>query len=228
VPEVTFHPYALADGARGVVVVVDVLRAFTSQAYAFAAGARRIVLAPSAERALALKAADPEVLVLGEVDGRTPAGFDFTNSPVEIAKADICGRTLVHTSSAGVAATCRVRATELFVAGLVNAKATARAVRDAAHVSLVISGTHCGWDGDEDRACADLIAAELTGASLPHAALVQRVLASTPGRFLADPSHPEHVAGDLAACTAIDRFDFAMRVRLSAAGLVVTAERSET
>ena len=43
------------EGVGGVVVVIDVLRAFTTAAFAFAAGAREIVLVSTVDEALALR-----------------------------------------------------------------------------------------------------------------------------------------------------------------------------
>ena len=68
-------------------VVIDVLRAFTTAAYAFAAGARRIWLVETVEEALAVKAARPGTLAMGENRGRWVEGFDFSNSPVGVAAA---------------------------------------------------------------------------------------------------------------------------------------------
>jgi hypothetical protein len=69
-----------------------VLRAFTSAAYAFAAGARRIWLVRSVDEALAMKAQHPGLLAMGEDLGRRVPGFDFANSPAELARADLDGR----------------------------------------------------------------------------------------------------------------------------------------
>lgn len=60
-----------------------------------------ILLADSVDEARRLKAAHPGSLAMGEDHGRRPAGFDFSNSPVLIADADLDGRTLVQRTSAG-------------------------------------------------------------------------------------------------------------------------------
>src|SRR4026209_1487807 len=86
---------------EGAVVVVDVIRAFTTAAYAFGGGARHIYLVDSVTEALVMKGADPDVLVMGEDRGRRPLEFDFSNSPVEVAAADLHGRVLVQRTSAG-------------------------------------------------------------------------------------------------------------------------------
>src|SRR5689334_4784583 len=84
----------------GAIVTIDVIRAFTTAAHAFAAGAREIFLVGTVEEALAFKAQYPGVLAMGEAGGLRPAGFDLSNSPVQAARADLAGRTLVHRTSA--------------------------------------------------------------------------------------------------------------------------------
>ena len=89
-----FVATADAGAAIGSVVVVDVLRAFTTAAYAFAAGARHVYLVGTVAEALEFKAANPGTLAMGEEHGRRPDGFDFANSPAQVAAADL--RDRVH------------------------------------------------------------------------------------------------------------------------------------
>src|SRR5215467_10690648 len=81
---------------RGVVVVIDVIRAFSVAAYAFAGGARELWLVRHVEEALALRDCKPLALLAGEVNGRKIAGFDFSNSPAEIAQAQVKGRLIIQ------------------------------------------------------------------------------------------------------------------------------------
>ncbi|MGB0113132.1 MAG: 2-phosphosulfolactate phosphatase [Ilumatobacteraceae bacterium] len=80
------------DGVGGAVVVIDVIRAFTTAAYAFGAGATEIYLVDSVEDALAFKAAHPGSLAMGENRGLRPEGFDFPNSPGMVRAADLIER----------------------------------------------------------------------------------------------------------------------------------------
>ena len=65
-------------------------------------GARReVVLVGRVEDAFALRRRWPDALVMGEVDGRRVAGFDFGNSTSAIARADLRGRRLIQRTSAG-------------------------------------------------------------------------------------------------------------------------------
>ena len=111
------------DGVHGPVVVVDVIRAFTTAAYAFGSGAAEIYLVGDVDEALAFKAAHPGTIALGENRGQRPEGFDYPNSPAMVSRVDLTGRTLVQRTSAGtrgvVAAT---GADRLWAASLACAK----------------------------------------------------------------------------------------------------------
>jgi 2-phosphosulfolactate phosphatase len=53
------------------------------------------------KEALALRAADSGPICMGEVGGQAPPGFDYGNSPFEIATVDLRGRTIIQRTSAG-------------------------------------------------------------------------------------------------------------------------------
>src|SRR5262249_56234563 len=97
------HRLRLLSGARearGLAVVIDVFRAFSTAAYAFDRGASEVVLVGSVEDAFALRRRWPDALIIGEVDGRRVDGFDFGNSTSAIARADLRGRRLIQRTSA--------------------------------------------------------------------------------------------------------------------------------
>jgi 2-phosphosulfolactate phosphatase len=210
--------WAVAD-VIGAVVAVDVLRAFTTAAYAFAAGARHIVLVDSVEEALAFKSEHPDSLAMGEDRGRRVDGFDFSNSPVEVAAADLDDRVLVQRTSAGTRGVVAARsATRLWCASLVCASATATAVRSSGlgHPTYVITGRNVGdrsGGGDDDVATAELIErarmgialdADRTSEFVANCDEARRTLAHGPGHASPD---------DVAFATKVDLFDFAMEVR---------------
>ncbi len=214
--------------ATDTVVVVDVLRAFSTAAYAFGAGAREIVLAGSVDEALALKSQMPDALVMGGVGGLPVKEFDFGNSPVALSSANLAGRRLIQRTSAGTQGIIRSRqADHLLASSLCCASATARAIRKLAPrtVTFVITGLRPDGHGDEDAACADYIEALLGGRQVDTAPFVERVYASLAGRPFVDPAQPEFPLADLEACVQVDRFDFAMPVRRRDGMFVMKAER---
>src|SRR3954470_6141507 len=93
-----------AHDARGIVVVIDVLRAFSCSALMFHYGVRDLTLVRTPREALAFRDRDPVYLVAGEVKGVKVDGFDLGNSPADIvAKGETFfrGRRVAVRSSAG-------------------------------------------------------------------------------------------------------------------------------
>src|ERR1041384_2052882 len=146
-----------AERATGVVAVIDVFRAFTSAAVALANGASRIIMVRSVEEALELRQGLGQFRI-GEVGGRAPAGFDFGNSPFEIASVDFHGKTVIQRTSAGTQGIVLAssQAQRLYAASLVTATATARAVLSGSPqtVTLVSMGAEGIRRTDEDELCA--------------------------------------------------------------------------
>lgn len=213
--------------AEDVVVVIDVLRAFSTAAYALAAGAQRILLVSSVEEALALRARIPASLAMGEVKGIKAPGFDLGNSPFELNEHNLRGRTLIHRTSAGTQGMVRaVNARMLFGASFVCAAATVRTVQahNPRQVTLVVTGRRPGNNADEDQACAEYLTALLQGGTPDATPYLQRVDKSLDAAEFLNPSIPEMPFEDLELCTQLDRFDFAMPVRRTDGLLEMTRE----
>jgi 2-phosphosulfolactate phosphatase len=180
----------------GVTVVIDVIRAFTTAHYAFLSGAREIRLVASADAALALKVHDPSLLLAGEIDALPIDGFDFGNSPVEVSQANLRGETLVQRTTNGVIATLAARhSARVFVAGLINAAATAQWIRAQNFPRVLLVASHP--DGDEDVACAEYMRGLLGGEGISLDDAIRRTLqASAAQKFLAG-NHPHLRAEDI-------------------------------
>jgi 2-phosphosulfolactate phosphatase len=236
-PNDTAAPYLLRtelDGVRGAVVTLDVIRAFTTAAYAFAGGAREIFLVGTVAEALAFKVREPDALVMGEDGGRRQRGFDLSNSPVEVSRAALSGRTLVQRTSAGTQGVLAAKhATRQWCASLVCASATARAVLASGLgvPSYVITGRvyeHGALvhDGDEDEVAARYIERARLGLALDRAQAAREVLQSAAARRTLALG-AEHVdPRDIEYATAVDRFEFAMEVVSTDHGMRLTASRA--
>jgi 2-phosphosulfolactate phosphatase len=87
--------------ATGIVVVIDVLRAFSTAAYAFATGVEDITLVSTIEKALEWKDKIPQSFTMGEVDGLPIPGFDFRNSPPQFDGINLSGKHLVQRTTSG-------------------------------------------------------------------------------------------------------------------------------
>ena len=201
--------------AHGHVVIIDVLRAFTTAAYAFAAGAETIELVATPEEALARPG-----WRMGEVGGRLIPGFDHNNSPSQLIGKRVPPRVIQRT---GAGTRCAVlaapRAESLWLASLVVVSATARAMQGLGPVTLVVSGAPD--EGEEDRACAVVLESLLYGKSPDFARAVRDVRASraASNHSSGDPDRPLE---DIAAAVDSDRFSFALRATLADGRLIAT------
>src|SRR5260221_4408033 len=87
--------------ARGVTIVIDVIRAFTVAAYAFAGGASRLWLVRTTDEAFALRRREPGALLAGEIGGRLISGFYLNKLPALMAKSHLARRLLIQRTGAG-------------------------------------------------------------------------------------------------------------------------------
>jgi 2-phosphosulfolactate phosphatase len=200
--------------ANGVVIVIDVLRAFSTAAYAFSRGIKEIILVSSVEEALSLKSCLPNAKAMGEVGGLPPPGFDFGNSPTYLSLEELSGITLIQRTGAGTQGAVRSQNAEVMLAAsFVVADATARFVSNLGtrKVTFVITGKY-GNRGDEDLACAEYLEALMKRDQPAREPFIQRVFASRDALQHLDPAETGFPLSDLYYCTQIDKFDFALPI----------------
>ncbi len=211
--------------ASDTVVVIDVLRSFTSAAIMLARGARAIYPVERIAEAVSLLSRVPHPVSVGAVGGGDPVpGFDFGNSPSQLLQAELAGRLVVMTTAAGVRGLQRFhQARRLYAASLVCARATAEAIlaKGAGEVCFVITGEWVDRDGDEDVACADYIEAILRGEAVVADPFVQRVRDSDFGRRFTAGTWPNLPLADLEIAMQADLYSFAMPVRHEGGRLVI-------
>ncbi len=216
--------HAMAD-VTGPVVVIDVIRAFTTAAYAFEAGARHVYLVDSVADALAFKAAHPAALAMGEDHGLQPDGFDLSNSPVGAFAADLGDRVVVHRTSAGTRGVVASRSADrLWCASLVCGSATAAAVSAAGlgAPTYVITGDfadRADRPGADDLLTAEFIEAIRTGSDPDHAEVANRVAVSDEAARTLKLGEGHVHPDDITYATDVDRFAFAMEVTRTPDGL---------
>jgi 2-phosphosulfolactate phosphatase len=214
--------------ATGVVVVVDVIRAFTNAAFAFSRGALEIHPVSEVEEALQFKLDNPDALAFGEVGEYPPEGFNYGNSPTQTRQLDLTGRVIVQRTGAGTQGIVRsLNAETMLAASFVVASATVHYIQKlkAKAVTFVITGDYGEDGGDEDRACAEYMESLLKGERPNSVPYLERTRQSRDARLLLDPDHPAFPASDLGFCCGIDTFDFAMPVQKENGHRVIRAVR---
>ena len=207
----------LLDGARqakGLTVIIDVFRAFSVACYAFNQGVERIYPVGSLDLAFRMKAQHPDYLLVGEREERKPEGFDFGNSPSQLAEANLKGKIMVHTTSSGTQGLVNAtQATEIITGSFVNAGAIVRYIRSRApeEVSLVCMGYSCRYPTDEDTFLAEYIRDTLAGISTDFSSMVERLRTGAGARFFAPEKQAWAPVSDFHLCLDLDRFPFVLK-----------------
>lgn len=143
------------------VVAVDVLRATTTAITAVATG-RRCFPVASVEEALPVAARLDKPLLVGELGGNTPYGFDITNSPAEIESRSDVWRPMILLSSAGTQVMCEAAACDAaYVASFRNVISVSDYLaRCHRNVVIIGAGTRREFR-EEDQMCCAWIAERL-------------------------------------------------------------------
>ena len=216
--------------AQGAALVIDVFRAFTTAAIAFDRGAERITLVAEVAEALDIRRRRPEVahILMGEVDGKRPDGFDYGNSPYEASSVDFTGKSVIQSTRAGTVGTAAAGAAgcdPIYVSSFVVAGATVRALQaenpPPARVTILAMGDQGVNRSDEDEHCALYLRNRLEGRHPDPAALRKLIMAGGATQKFFDDHQPQYHPRDVALALAVDRYNFAMRVTREDGGLLV-------
>ena len=204
--------------AAGTVIVIDVFRAFTTAAIAFSNGATEITLVAEAEDALALHRSGVGDVLMGEVDGKRPPGFDYGNSPYEISGVDLTGKSLVQSTRAGTvgvaAAFDSPQVQTIYLGSLVVAEATVQAaLRDKPElVTIVAMGDQGVVRADEDEHCGIYLRNLLEGRRPDPDALRCLIMAGGATQKFFDDSQPQYHPQDVELALQVNKYPYAMKV----------------
>lgn len=201
--------------ARGLAVVIDVFRAFTTAAYVMANGAERITPVGTVEEAFELKRANQGVVLMGERGGKQVQGFDYGNSPHEVRDVDFTGVTVVQTTSAGTRGLMLAgNADEILPGSFVMADAIVEYIRKRS--PRVVSLVAMGWGGaeksPEDELLAEYIEMRLNGEEPGFEAMREEIRRHPQGAKFFDKTQEMFVEGDFHAAMDINRYNFCLRL----------------
>lgn len=208
----------LIEGARaadGMTVIIDVFRAFSLECFLYDRGAKAVYPVGTVEEAWDMKRAHPEYLLAGERKGRKCDGFDFGNSPSQTAGADLSGKSVIHTTSAGTQGIVNaVHAEEILTGSLVNAKAVADYIikKNPRKVSLVAMGNRGVATAREDLLCARYIKSLLEKESFDVETEIGKLRTNGGEHFFRSDTQEIYPKEDFFLCIQRDRFPFVLRV----------------
>ena len=165
-------------------IVVDVLRATSTITQALAAGYRRVLCCAEIEEARVIAAGEASVKLAGERTLEHIEGFDFGNSPRELA-GEPAADTLVLTTTNGtrLLVDAAARFEQVLVGSLLNLGAVALAARATGEDVAVLCAGVLGELALDDAYCAGRIVTVLGGDHMDSAAAAARLAASYPDSF---------------------------------------------
>lgn len=209
---------SLIEGAKqatGLAVVIDVFRAFTTDAYVMANGAQRIYPVETVDEAFELKHLHRDWIVMGEREGKQVPGFDYGNSPFDVKDVDFTGKTVIQTTSAGTRGLFNAYDAEEILPGsfvMVEAIVDYIEKRKPNTVSLVAMG----WGGQEvspeDESLADYIEQRLIGEEPDFDTMKKRIREHPQGAKFFDPVKPLFREEDFHCAMDLNRFNFCLRL----------------
>jgi len=207
-----------ARNARGLTVVIDVFRAFSTACYVFHNGADKIHPVGSIEIANQLKDLHPGWILMGEKDEQTISGFNFGNSPAFVKDIDFTGKTIVQRTSAGTQGLVNATGADIILTGsFVNAGAIVKYIRkvEPKYLSLVCMGYSANHPIEEDTFCADYIRNELEGKANDFSQIKETIRKTSAQRFFDPENQHFSPSDDFDLCLDLDRFDFVLKVEES-------------
>ena len=167
------------------IIAIDVIRATTTATTAISLG-RRVFPARTTDEAACVAERLQNPLLVGELGGNTPFGFDETNSPVAIANRIDIERPMILVSSSGTQLILNAEGSDVaYVACLRNYSAVARlAAGRHSRIAVLGAGTRGKFRREDQIGCAwvaeQLIEAGYTAANRETDEYVSRWHAADP------------------------------------------------
>ncbi len=200
-----------ADKATGLAIIIDVFRAFTTEAYIFANGAEKIIPVMDLDEAHRLKKENPEYLLAGERKGIKPEGFDYGNGPSEVINVDFTGKTIIHTTSNGTKGLLNASNAETVLVGsFVMADSIIKYINknDIQNISLISTAPDVEND-NEDILLAYYIRDVLNDKEVDEMDIKKKLTTTTVHVFLMKEAGVPQADIDL--CLDFHRFDFVIK-----------------
>ena len=167
--DVAFTPGEVQALSRKLCVVVDVVLSTSTLAVIMSRRPGKVILTPTVQKATKFASQqNVHPLLCGERGGLPPEGFDHGNSPREFVNADLCGKTLIFTSSNGTRAVADVALAPVVLLGsFLNSSAVVEVALDTARAKTLDIVMVCAGREEkfalDDAYCAGHLVSRLVG-----------------------------------------------------------------
>lgn len=217
----TYHLIEGAKKAKGLVVIIDVFRAFTTACYLINQGATSIIPRGSIEDVWEAKKHHKDAITVGERSGDRIEGFDYGNSPYRIQGIDFSNKEVIQTTSAGTQGIINAtNADEIITGSFVNAGAICRYIksRNPKDVSLVAMGYAGESITMEDEYLAEYLTNELNEDPQSLAGKFELLKKGDGARFFNEETQEWSPKEDFDLCLNVNQFDFVLKLEKDSNG----------
>lgn len=204
------------------VVVIDVLRAFTTACFAMNNNPRDYIIVSDIDSAHKLRKENPNYILMGERHGFKIPGFDYGNSPEEIKNVDFSNKTIVHTTTLGTKGIISAlkHTKEIITGSFVNAKAIINYIKKENPNVVYLFSTYGLFDGNEDLMCAKYIKGYFENKPLDINIIKKNLITHESGiRYLINP-RTEYSERDFFLALELDKFNFIIKAHLDKDNLI--------
>jgi 2-phosphosulfolactate phosphatase len=208
-----YSPDCDASKIVGFTIVVDVLRAFSVAYFINENQPFRYILLDSIEYAFELKQNIKNAILIGERKGVKIPGFDYGNSPTEIANKNFRQNTIIHTTTAGTKGLiAQNRSNEIVVGSFVNAQALLEYIRKnrIETVNIYCTAPKNETNGEEDYYFAEYIKSSLLNIPFDFNKTVEIMKKGT-GKGFSDTGFAPY--SDFTYCMDLNRYNTILRVK---------------
>ncbi|OGH45158.1 MAG: hypothetical protein A3G66_02545 [Candidatus Levybacteria bacterium RIFCSPLOWO2_12_FULL_39_17] len=195
------------------VIVIDVLRAFTTACYAMNNNPKDYIVVGDLNLAYKLKDENPDYILIGERKGLKLSGFDYGNSPTEIKDLDFSNKTIIHTTTLGTrGVTNALRHTKEVITGsFVNAKAIINYIKKENPNYVHLFCTSGTSDDNEDLMFAKYIKGYFENKPLDIDIIRKKLAEHESGiRYLVNP-RTKYSKNDFFLALTLDKFNFVLK-----------------
>jgi len=200
----------------GLVVIIDVFRAFTLECYVFDNDVKDLIVTDSIDEAFMLKNNIQNSVLIGERHGKIIDGFDYGNSPSAIENISFKNKTVIHTTSAGTKGIINAKnAKEILTGSLVNAKAIANYIKNSnfKEISLICMGLEALEETEEDTLCALYIKSLILGDEIHDMdKRIENLKYTSGAKFFDIKQNDIFPRVDFYRSTELNKFNFILRV----------------
>jgi 2-phosphosulfolactate phosphatase len=205
-----------AKNAKGLVVIVDIFRAFTTSYLILGNNAKHIMTYDKEEDAFDKRRKIPNCVIVGEQMGYKIEGCDYNNSPAEVENVDFTDKCVLLKTSRGTKGLLSINkenVQEVLAGSFLGFSAIVNHIKNLSpkKVTIVCMGDPGDKKAFEDEIFALSLKDALEGKEVHKSALYKSIRESPTSRRFFDSEISHSSERDFDLCMGFDMFNFIIR-----------------